>query len=130
LQENEEAREEYKKYKKLRKDPRITKIGKILRSTSLDEWPQFINVLLSQMTLVGPRPYLPHEKEEMKECFETILELKPGITGLWQISGRSDVTFEDRVLLDIEYSKKGSLLFDMKIMYMTFLKIIKRDGAI
>lgn len=90
LAENENAREEYKKYKKLKNDPRITIIGKILRKTSLDEFPQFINVLKGDMSLVGPRPYLLREKEEMNGFFKYITSCKPGITGLWQVPLFSD----------------------------------------
>ena len=81
LEENEEARKEYKEYKKLKDDPRITKIGKFLRKTSLDEFPQFINVLKGDMSLVGPRPYLPREKEDMGEYYTYIIKSRPGITG-------------------------------------------------
>ena len=86
LDENEKAREEYAKNKKLKNDPRITKIGKFLRSTSLDEFPQFINVLKGDMSLVGPRPYLPREEDDMGYYYYYITKCKPGITGLWQVS--------------------------------------------
>ena len=97
LAENEEARKEYKKYKKLKNDPRITKVGCFLRETSLDEFPQFINVLFGSMSLVGPRPYLPREKEDMGEYYSTIVKVKPGLTGPWQVAGRSNLKFEDRM---------------------------------
>ena len=97
LAENEEAREEYSKYKKLKKDPRITKLGNFLRKTSLDEFPQFINVLKGDMSLVGPRPYLQREKDDMGEYYKYIIQCKPGITGYWQTTGRSGVTFQDRL---------------------------------
>ena len=90
LKENEEARKEYKEYKKLKNDPRITKIGKFIRKTSIDEFPQFINVLKGDMSLVGPRPYLPREKEEINGFFKYITSCKPGITGLWQVPLFSD----------------------------------------
>ena len=130
LQENEEARKEYKKYKKLRCDPRITKVGKVLRATSLDEFPQFINVLKGDMSLVGPRPYLPREQKEMGEYYIGITKVKPGITGPWQIKGRSKITFEDRLKMDFEYTNKSSLLRDAKILVKTFTKVIDKDGAI
>ena len=130
LQENEEARKEYKKYKKLRCDPRITKVGKVLRATSLDEFPQFINVLKGDMSLVGPRPYLPREQKEMGEYYIGIIKVKPGITGPWQIKGRSKITFEDRLKMDFEYANKSSLLRDAKILVKTFTKVIDKDGAI
>ncbi len=114
LAENEEAREEYSKYKKLKKDPRITKLGNFLRKTSLDEFPQFINVLKGDMSLVGPRPYLPREKEDMSEYYKYIIQCKPGITGYWQIAGRSNVTFQDRLDLDIKYYETKSLKMILK----------------
>ena len=86
LKENKEAREEYKKNKKLKNDPRITKMGGFLRKTSLDEFPQFINVLKGDMSLVGPRPYLPREKEDMGSYYSCISKCKPGITGFWAVS--------------------------------------------
>lgn len=130
LEENEEAREEYKKYKKLKNDPRITIIGKILRKTSLDEFPQFINVLKGDMSLVGPRPYLPREKEEMNGFFNYITSCKPGITGLWQTSGRSDTTFTERLTLDMSYYYNNSLMMNLKILYRTVKNVIKKEGAI
>ena len=130
LQENEEARKEYKKYKKLKCDPRITKVGKVLRATSLDEFPQLINVLKGDMSLVGPRPYLPREQKEMGEYYFGITKVKPGITGPWQIRGRSKITFEDRLKMDFEYANKGSLKRDIKILFKTFSKVIDKDGAI
>ena len=130
LEENEEARKEYKKYKKLKKDPRITKVGCFLRKTSLDEFPQFINVLKGDMSLVGPRPYLPREKEDMGEYYSSIIKVKPGITGLWQIRGRSKTTFSDRLKLDLDYANKNSILMDIKILLKTFLNVCRKDGAI
>jgi len=130
LEENEEARKEYKKYKKLKKDPRITKVGNFIRRTSLDEFPQFINVLKGDMSLVGPRPYLPREKEDMGEYYDCIIKTRPGVTGYWQIAGRNDVTFEDRLRMDYEYNKKKSLKVDCKLLVKTFLKVVKKEGAI
>ena len=130
LEENEEARKEYKKYKKLRNDPRISKLGEILRTTSIDEFPQFFNVLLGNMSLVGPRPYLPREKEDIGEYYESITSCKPGITGYWQVNGRSNTTFEERLELDDYYIKNKSLWLDFKIMVKTALQIIVRKGAL
>ena len=130
LEENEEAREEYKKYKKLKHDPRVTKIGKFIRKTSLDEFPQFINVLKGDMSLVGPRPYLPREKEEINGFFNYITSCKPGITGLWQTSGRSHTTFTDRLTLDMSYYYNHTLKTDIKILYKTVNNVIKKEGAI
>lgn len=130
LRENPEAKEEYTKYKKLKDDPRITKIGKFLRKTSLDEFPQFINVLKGEMSLVGPRPYLRREKKEMGTYYRYIILFKPGLTGLWQINGRSDVTFKDRLEMDMEYCVKSSLKLDMQLLLKTIIKILKKEGAI
>ena len=129
LENDEEAREEYEIYKKLKNDPRITPIGKILRKTSLDEFPQFINVLQGNMSIVGPRAYLPVEKEDMGEKYQIIISHKPGITGLWQVNGRSDVPFEERLDMDVEYHKNNSLLVDMKILIKTFFIVLKKNGA-
>lgn len=129
LEENEEARKEFKKYKKLKDDPRITKIGKFIRKTSLDEFPQFINVLKGDMSLVGPRPYLEREKEEMTYFYKYIVECKPGVTGFWQVSGRSNVTFDDRVRMDMEYFRKRCLKVDARILGLTVRNVIRREGA-
>lgn len=130
LEYNEEARKEYKKYKKLKEDPRITKVGKVLRATSLDEFPQLINVLKGDMSLVGPRPYLPREQKEMGEYYIGIVKVKPGITGPWQVRGRSKISFEDRLKMDWDYANKSSLKNDTKILIKTFSKVIDRDGAL
>ena len=130
LKENEEARKEYSKYKKLKNDPRITKVGKFIRKTSIDEFPQFINVLLGQMSLVGPRPYLPREQEDMGNYYKYIIQCKPGITGYWQTSDRSDVTFDDRLKMDFKYCQKRSLKVDAKLLMKTILNVVKKEGAI
>lgn len=131
LNENEEAKKEYCKYKKLKHDPRITKFGKFLRKTSLDEFPQFINILKGEMSLVGPRPYLYREKEDMGEKYYEIIKVKPGLTGYWQVNGRSDVDFEERLEMDVAYIKDRSLWLDFKILLKTILKVFgKRGGAL
>ena len=130
LEKNEVARKEYSTYKKLKNDPRITKVGHFIRNTSLDEFPQFINVLKGDMSLVGPRPYLPREKEEMGIMVGTITNMKPGITGLWQVSGRSNVTFKDRLDMDREYYYNWSLKWDIKILLKTVKNCVLRKGAI
>lgn len=130
LEENEEARKEYKKYKKLKHDPRVTKVGEFIRKTSLDEFPQFINVLKGDMSLVGPRPYLEREKEDMNGYYKYITTCKPGLTGLWQIIGRSDVDFATRIDLDMQYYYNHSLKGDIKILFKTAMKLVKREGAL
>lgn len=130
LREDEEARKEYEKNKKLKNDPRITKIGKFLRSTSLDEFPQFINVLKGDMSLVGPRPYLPREEEDMGYYYYYITKCKPGITGLWQVSGRSELSFEERLDLDLEYYRDDvGVLSELGLVAKTVEKTLKREGA-
>lgn len=129
LEENEEARKEYKINKKLKNDPRITKIGMFIRKTSIDEFPQFVNVLKGDMSLVGPRPYLPREIEDMGNAYPYITAVKPGVTGLWQVRGRNDVTFKDRLDLDMEYFEKKSLLFEIKILFWTVSSVVCKKGA-
>lgn len=129
LAENEEIAKEYKINKKLKNDPRITKVGKILRRTSIDELPQLINVLIGDMSLIGNRPYLPREKEDMGEFFDEIVKTKPGITGYWQVSGKENSTFERRLELEKYYSNNKSLKLDIKIFFKTFTAIFKGHGA-
>ena len=126
---NPDLKKEYSENKKLRNDPRITKIGNFIRRTSIDEFPQFINVLKGDMSLVGPRPYLHREKEDMGNYYEDIINCKPGITGLWQIRGRSNVCFKNRCKLDSFYNKHKSFLLDFKIFLKTFYVVLKKDGA-
>lgn len=129
LEKDENAREEYKLNKKLKNDPRITKLGNFLRKTSIDELPQLINVLKGDMSLVGPRPYLPREKEDMGDYYNTIIESKPGITGLWQVSGRSNTTFEQRLEFDKEYTENKGFLYDMGLLTKTVGVVVKKNGA-
>lgn len=130
LIENEEIRNEYELNKKIKDDPRVTKIGKFLRKTSLDEFPQFINILKGEMSLVGPRPYLKREKKDIGQDYYRIIEMTPGLTGLWQVSGRSNITFEERVKLDMEYYKKNSFFGDMKILLKTITAVLNKKGAV
>lgn len=129
LEKDEEAAKEYKLNKKLKNDPRITKLGAFLRKTSIDELPQLINVLKGDMSLVGPRPYLPREMEDMGQYYDTIVECKPGITGLWQVSGRSNTTFEQRLEFDMEYNENKGFLYDMGLLTKTVGVVINKDGA-
>lgn len=130
LDNDEQARKEYEKNKKLKNDPRITKIGRFLRTTSLDEFPQFINVLKGDMSLVGPRPYLPREEEDMGYYYYYITKCKPGITGLWQVSGRSELCFDDRLELDLEYYRDDVGVFsDLGLAAKTVVKTLKKEGA-
>ena len=114
---------------KLKNDPRITNLGKILRKYSIDEIPQFINVLIGDMNLVGPRPPLMEEIEKYKDSQLRRLSVKPGITGLWQINGRNEIKkFEDWIKLDLEYIDNWSLLLDLKIVIKTIPTILKGTG--
>lgn len=114
---------------KLRRDPRITRIGRFLRRTSLDELPQLVNVLLGHMSLVGPRPHLPAEVAAFGEDPSRRLLVKPGLTGLWQVSGRSRLSWEESVQLDLRYIENWSLAFDAYIMWKTLRAVIDRSGA-
>ena len=129
MEEDPKIKEEYTINKKLRNDPRITKVGKVLRKSSLDELPQIINVLFGQMTIIGNRPYLPREKEDMGTYFKDIVKTKPGLTGYWQVSGRSDCTFDERLKLEQYYSNHRGLKMDIKIFFKTFKVVILRKGA-
>ena len=129
MKENKELREEYKLNKKLKNDPRITKMGNILRKTSLDELPQVINILKGDMSIIGNRPYLPREKEDMGKSFDIIVKTKPGLTGYWQTSGRSDTTFEKRLELESFYSIHCGLKLDTKIFFKTFSVVLGKKGA-
>ena len=121
--------EEYQKNKKLKNDPRITKVGRFIRKTSLDELPQFINVFLGDMSVIGNRPYLPREKNDMGTYYEDIIKTKPGLTGYWQVSGRSNTTFKERLKFEQEYSKCAGLRLDLKIFFKTFSVVLFRKGA-
>ena len=116
--------------KKLTNDDRITHLGRILRSTSLDELPQFWNVLMSDMSLVGPRPAIPYEVEMYKPWYHRRLDAKPGITGLWQVSGRSTLSFDEMMKLDIKYVEEQSFKMDLMIILKTPLAILSRKGAV
>lgn len=129
LEENEDLRKEYEINKKLKNDPRITKIGKFLRKTSLDELPQMVNVLAGEMSLIGNRPYLPREKKDMGKYYSDIIKTKPGLSGLWQVSGRSKTTFKKRLKIESYYSNNCGLKMDIKIFFKTFKVVLKMCGA-
>ena len=119
----------YNKYHKYKNDPRITSFGKILRKTSLDELPQLWNVFKNEMSFIGPRPYMIEESEKIGENKETILSVKPGITGLWQVSGRNDVDFKSRLHLDVWYIRNWNLWMDLVILVKTIKTVLVKDGA-
>ena len=129
LEKNPERKKEYKLNKKLENDPRITKIGKFIRKTSIDELPQLINVLKGEMSLIGNRPYLPREKEDMGKYYNDIVKTKPGLTGYWQVSGRSNTSFGERLTLEQYYSNHASLKIDIKIFFKTFKVVLLHKGS-
>ncbi len=121
--------EEYRRFKKLKDDPRITKVGKVIRRYSIDEVPQFFDVLVGNLSLVGPRPYLPVEKKDMGNYYNIIVKVKPGITGFWQVNGRSNTDFETRLKYDKYYCRHRDLIMDFGIVFKTFYKVFKKEGA-
>lgn len=130
LMENDPAiKEEYTTKKKLENDHRVTKIGKFIRKTSIDELPQLINIFLGDMSLVGPRPYLAMEIEDMGLTYFTIIKMTPGLTGPWQVAGRSNIGFRERCAIDCRYYKDRSLKDDFKIILKTFKVVLGRKGA-
>jgi lipopolysaccharide/colanic/teichoic acid biosynthesis glycosyltransferase len=114
---------------KIREDPRVTRPGRLLRRHSLDELPQLINVLLGEMSLVGPRPPLPSEVEQYPQDMRRRLVVKPGMTGLWQVSGRSDLSWEDSIRLDLRYVENWSLTVDLVILMRTAMVVMRGSGA-
>ena len=135
LKNDPKMEEEWNVYQKLQDDPRCTTVGKFLRKTSLDEFPQFFNVLKGDISVVGPRPHYIYELEEkenspLKKYAHYVLSVKPGITGLWQISGRSHLSYEDRVELDSLYCKKQSFFYDLYVVLKTIPLVLLSRGAV
>ncbi|MFZ0662308.1 MAG: sugar transferase [Acidobacteriaceae bacterium] len=129
LNSDADAREEWARTQKLRNDPRVTPIGRLLRKTSLDEIPQLLNVLAGDMSVVGPRPIVDEECPKYGEYFRTYAYALPGITGLWQVSGRCDVDYPERVQMDVQYVERWSLWMELKILLKTVLVILCSKGA-
>lgn len=130
LNQNPHLKKEWIQYQKLKNDPRILPIGKFLRKTSLDELPQFFNVLLGDLSVVGPRPFYEHQvKEYLGDKVEKFLSVKPGITGLWQVSGRNLLTFTERLILEESYIDNASFLNDFHIVLKTLPAILSSKGA-
>ncbi len=125
----ERAAAERGKLYKLSVDSRITRVGRFLRSWSLDELPQLVNVLRGEMALVGPRPVIPYEVERYPERYLPRFAVKPGLTGLWQVSGRNERTYEEMVRFDIEYARRASLLLDLRILAKTVPVVFGRQGV-
>lgn len=130
LEENEDLRKEFEETRKLQDDPRITKVGRFLRKTSLDEFPQFINVLKGEMSLVGPRAVIDGEIEKFGEHKEEVLSVKPGITGYWAANGRSNTSYDERVEMETYYANNISILLDIQILLKTVISVIKKEGAV
>ncbi len=120
LIKDDNLKREFEETHKIKNDPRITIIGKLLRKTSLDELPQFINVLKDEMSIIGPRPIVVDEKIKYGKNLSKVLSVKPGITGLWQVSGRNNLTYKKRVMLDLFYVENYNILMDIKIFIRTF----------
>ncbi|GFZ33944.1 exopolysaccharide biosynthesis protein [Clostridium zeae] len=124
-----EQKEEFAINFKLENDPRITKIGSFLRKTSLDELPQLFNILVGNMSVVGPRPIVEKEIEKYGEWADKLFSVTPGLTGYWQANGRSDTTYEERVQMDMYYVDNKSLILDIKIVFKTFISVLRKEGA-
>jgi Undecaprenyl-phosphate galactose phosphotransferase WbaP len=129
LAENEKLREEYETYHKLQNDPRVTRVGRFLRKTSFDEFPQILNVIKGEMSWVGPRAYLPSELGQMGDSAAIIHRVSPGLTGWWQVMGRHSLSFNDRLQLDEYYISNFSLLMDVFILFKTLFIVISGKGA-
>lgn len=129
LKENPDKKVEWETYHKLDDDPRVTPIGKFIRKTSIDELPQLLNVLEGHMSLVGPRPYLPREADEMGDALSTIVLVKPGITGHWQVNGRSNVDFTNRLKMDCWYVHNRSFWMDIMLLFKTISVVLNKKGA-
>lgn len=129
LDSDENLKAEYETYHKLRNDPRITRVGKLLRRTSLDELPQAWNVLKGEMSIVGPRCYMPQEIAHMEGKDQTILRVLPGITGMWQVSGRNRLSFNERLAMDVYYARNWSIWIDIYLLARTASVVITGEGA-
>ena len=129
LKKNPDAEQQWKAYQKLENDPRVTKFGALIRRTSIDELPQFWNVLIGDMSIVGPRPCMLQQKELYGTHWEQYCAVRPGITGLWQVSGRNQLSFEARVQLDAEYVKSLSVSGDIRIFVKTIFVVLTGQGS-
>jgi lipopolysaccharide/colanic/teichoic acid biosynthesis glycosyltransferase len=129
LTKNHKLREEYEVFHKLRHDPRVTRLGQFLRKYSLDELPQLWNVLKGDMSLVGPRAYMPSELDKMNSSENIILRVLPGITGLWQVRGRNNFSFQERLDIDVYYVRNWSLSLDLYLLVSTIRVVMMGKGA-
>jgi Undecaprenyl-phosphate galactose phosphotransferase WbaP len=129
MKNDKELQAEWKKYQKLKSDPRITRVGAFIRKYSLDELPQLWNILYGQMSLVGPRPIMVSQKEMYGLAFHDYSQVRPGVTGLWQVNGRNDTTFNRRAELDVEYIQRWSIWLDLYIIFQTVKEVVGKHGA-
>ena len=129
LKENPEKRKEYLKDRKIDNDPRITKVGNFLRKSSIDEVPQFINILIGDMSLIGPRPVVPDEVENYGKNKSKFLSMRPGLTGYWASNGRSNISYKERMKMELYYIDHCGVLLDLQIIFDTIFAVIKKDGA-
>lgn len=129
LEQNEEAKIEFEENHKLKDDPRITRLGRFIRKTSIDELPQFVNVLKGDMSLIGPRPIVDGEIEKYGENKDKFLSVRPGLTGYWAANGRSDITYEERMKMELYYVDNISFKLDIQIFFKTIISVIKKEGA-
>ena len=123
LRTDPQANKEYREFHKLRDDPRLTRVGSFLRRTSLDELPQLANILVGQMSVVGPRPNLEIDAEVFGPALHVVLQVKPGLTGLWQVSGRNHLSVGDRVALDLDYARNRTFSGDIRICLVTLFQL-------
>lgn len=129
LLKDPKVKAEWEENHKLDNDPRITKVGKILRRTSLDEFPQFFNLLVGQMSFIGPRPLVRDEITKIGDDANEYLSIRPGITGYWACNGRSNISFKERIGMELYYVSHTTLLMDLKVLAKTVLKVVRREGA-
>ena len=129
LENNPEMKREWEENQKLTHDPRITSIGKFLRKTSLDELPQFFNILIGQMSFVGPRPVVEAERKKYGDKFNYVFSVTPGLSGMWQISGRSSTGYDERIMLDTFYIQNWSVWLDIWIILQTCIVVLTGKGA-
>jgi lipopolysaccharide/colanic/teichoic acid biosynthesis glycosyltransferase len=129
LAQDPDMKAEYEQNFKLKYDPRVTRVGEFLRKTSIDELPQLVNVLRGEMSLVGPRMIVKEELAKYTKWGTNLLTVKPGVTGLWQVSGRSDVDYEGRVRFDMHYIRNYTIWLDLQILFQTIPAVLRRDGA-
>ena len=129
LNNSPELKEEWLATHKLKQDPRVTRVGAVLRKLSLDELPQLWNIWIGDMSVIGPRPIVDDEVEKYGNCFQLYIQVRPGLTGLWQVSGRNDTTYERRVELDEYYILNRSLSLDLQIIWKTIFVVVGRKGA-